>query len=87
MGEEMSFTQDQMDEMDVLIRYRLDTTLEGIKIHRNADPRVINAAERLFEKGLITQSDGGYLTDLGRETAEHAQALLLLLAPVQQIAS
>ena len=83
----MSFTQDQVDEMDVLIRYRLDTTLEGIKIHSSAAPRVVSAAERLFEKGLITQIDGGYLTDLGRETAEHAKALLLLLAPVQQIAS
>ncbi len=83
----MSFTQDQVDEMDVLIRYRLDSTLEGIKIHSSASPRVISAAERLFEKGLITQIDGGYLTELGRETAEHAQALLLLLSPVQQIAS
>ena len=83
----MSFTQDQMDELDVLIRYRLDTTMEGIKIHHSANPRIIEAAQRLFEKGLITQIDGGYLTDLGRETAEHAQALLLLLAPAQEMAS
>lgn len=86
-GYHMSFTQEQIDEMDVLIRYRLDTTLEGIKIHKSAGPRIIEATERLYEKGLITQIDGGYLTDLGRETAEHAQSLLLLLAPVQQVAS
>ena len=83
----MSFTQQQMDELDVLIRYRLDTTMEGIKIHHTASPRIIEAAERLYEKGLITQKDGGYLTDLGRETAEHAKALLLLLAPQQEMAS
>jgi len=83
----MSFTQQQMDELDVLIRYRLDTTMEGIKIHHTANARIRDAAERLYEKGLITQVDGGYLTELGRETAEHAQALLLLLAPAQEMAS
>ena len=83
----MALTQDQIDELDVLIRYRLDTTLEGIKIHKTASPRIIQAAERLFEKGMITQIDGGYLTDLGRETAEHAQSLMLLLAPVKEMAS
>lgn len=83
----MAFTQDQIDEMELLMRYRLDTTLEGIKIHKSASPRIIAAAERLFEKGLITQIDGGYLTDLGRETAQHAQSLMLLLAPTQRIAS
>jgi uncharacterized protein (TIGR02647 family) len=83
----MSFTQQQIDELDVLIRYRLDTTMEGIKIHHTASPRIREAAERLHEKGLTTQVDGGYLTELGRETAEHAQALLLLLAPVQEMAS
>ena len=80
----MSFTQQQIDELDVLIRYRLDTTMEGIKIHHTASPRIIEAAERLYEKGLITQVDGGYL---GRETAEHARALLLLLATPQEMAS
>ena len=83
----MSFTKEQIEELDVLIRFRLDTTMAGIKIHKNASLAVIDAAERLFEKGLITQIDGGYLTDLGRETAEHAQALLLLLAPVRDMAS
>ena len=83
----MSFTKEQISELEVLIRFRLDTTMTGIKIHKNASPQVIDAAERLYEKGLITQVDGGYLTDLGRETAEHAQALLLLLAPIQDMAS
>ncbi|TNF36035.1 MAG: TIGR02647 family protein [Gammaproteobacteria bacterium] len=83
----MSFTQEQIAELEMLLRYRLDTTLEGIKVHHTAKPSVIEAARRLYEKGLVTQVDGGYLTDLGRETAEHAHALLLLLAPVQELAS
>jgi uncharacterized protein (TIGR02647 family) len=40
---------------------------------------VIDAAIRLYQKKLITQNDGGYLTDLGREAAEHADALLSIL--------
>ena len=83
----MAFSQQQIDEIELLLRFRLDTTLEGIKIHKTAHHKLIDAAERLFEKGIITQVDGGYLTDLGRETAEHAQALLLLLAPAKDMAS
>ena len=37
------------------------------------------AALRLHAKGLITQPDGGYLTRLGREAAERAQAMLGIL--------
>jgi len=40
---------------------------------------MIAAAKRLFDKGLISQNDGGYLTDLGVETAEHAQKMLTIL--------
>ena len=75
----MFYSQELVDELNVLVRYNLTTTLEGIKIHKTADPSVIAAARRLFRKGLITQEDGGYLTSLGRETAEHAQALLDIL--------
>ena len=75
----MFYSQELVDELNVLVRYNLTTTLEGIKIHKTADPNVIAAARRLFRKGLITQEDGGYLTSLGRESAEHAQALLDIL--------
>jgi uncharacterized protein (TIGR02647 family) len=43
--------------------------------------------KRLHAKGLITQVDGGYLTDLGIKAAEHAQTLLLMLAPAYEKAS
>ncbi|MDD1612452.1 MAG: TIGR02647 family protein [Methylococcaceae bacterium] len=75
----MLYTPDIVDELNVLARYNLTTTLEGIKVHKNADPSVIAATQRLFHKGLLTQEDGGYLTALGRETAEQAQAVLDIL--------
>ena len=64
-----------------LIRYNLESTQTGIKVHRTANPEMIEAVKRLHQKGMITQLDGGYLTDMGRTAAEHAQTLLLMLAP------
>lgn len=53
-------------------------------MHSNANNSQLHAVQRLFDKGLVTQSDGGYLTDLGRKAAEHAQALILILSPHNQ---
>ena len=77
----MNYTQEQIAELDILINYSLESTQQGIKVHSNADEVVLEAVERLFDKGLVTQIDGGYLTDIGRKAAEHAQALVLMLAP------
>ena len=43
-------------------------------------PSVIAAAERLFEGGFNTQVDGGYLTSLDSEAADHAHTLLTMLS-------
>lgn len=83
IGEIMRYTEEQMAEMDILIRYNLQSTQQGIKVHSRANKEQIAAVQRLFDKGLVTAVDGGYLTDLGRKAAEHAQALLLMLAPHQ----
>ena len=80
----MQYSKDQMEEIDILIRYNLQTTQQGIKVHSNANNSQVHAVQRLFDKGLVTQSDGGYLTDLGRKAAEHAQALILILSPHNQ---
>lgn len=77
----MPYTQDIVDELNILARYNLTTTLEGIKVHKTASPETIAATKRLYEKGLLSQEDGGYLTILGRETAEQAQAILDILNP------
>lgn len=75
----MPYTQTILDELNILARFNLKSTQEGIKIHSSAGAPVISAAQRLHNKGLITQPDGGYLTDLGRKAAEHSQAALLIL--------
>lgn len=66
----MLLTADLVDEMNTLLLYNITNTQEGIKIHTSAEASKIAAAKRLFNKGLITQEDGGYLTVLGREATE-----------------
>ncbi len=75
----MPYTPDVVEELKLLSRFNLDTTQEGIKVHSTAEPEIIAATERLFDKGLVTQRDGGYLTVLGRTASEHAQDLLRIL--------
>jgi uncharacterized protein (TIGR02647 family) len=77
----MPYTPDLVHELNTLIRFDLETSQQGIKVHKNADPEVIAATRRLHAKGLLTQVDGGYLTGLGRDAAEHAQAALTILTP------
>jgi uncharacterized protein (TIGR02647 family) len=75
----MSLNDDLVQEIEFLSLYDLDSIQQGLKIHHEADTQRIAAARRLFNKGMITQVDGGYLTDRGLETAERAQVLLRLL--------
>ena len=71
--------QTTVDEIELLTLFSLTSTLEGLKIHHEADAARIRAGASLFAKGLTSQADGGYLTPLGVEAAEHAQALIRLL--------
>lgn len=75
----MSYTPELIDELNVLILFNLSNHQEGIKVHKEAETSVIAAAQRLYEKELITNTDGGYLTSLGLDAAEHAQTLLTIL--------
>ena len=75
----MPYTQDMLEEMNILLHYTLNTTQQGIKVHHSAAPEVIAATRRLHDKGLITREDGGYLTNLGLTTAEHIQAVHAIL--------
>ncbi len=75
----MAVTSELLHELDTLLRFDLATSQQGIKIHHDADPLLIKAAARLHDKGLITQIDGGYLTPLGRDAAEHAQTVMSIL--------
>ncbi len=75
----MPYNDDIMQELNVLNMFNLNTTQEGIKVHSSARPELINATQRLFDKGLITQNDVGYLTPLGHDAAESTQTLLTIL--------
>ena len=75
----MPYTPELVHELNTLIRFDLDSGHQGIKVHKSADEDVKAATLRLHAKGLITQADGGYLTSLGLDAAEHAQALLTIL--------
>jgi len=75
----MPYTPDLVHELNTLVRFNLETSQQGIKVHKTADPEVIAAVRRLYEKGLLTLADGGYLTGLGRDAAEHVQAVLTIL--------
>lgn len=78
-----SYTPELVAELEILALFNLGNTMEGLKIHHTASPAAIDAAMRLHEKELITKTDGGYLTSLGHEAAEHAQSLLTILSVAQ----
>ena len=75
----MSYTPELIAELEILALFNLDNTQEGLKVHHVAAPQAIAAAQRLYDKGLTNQVDGGYLTSLGLEAAAHAQGLLTIL--------
>lgn len=76
----MEFNESLIQELNLLMKFP-DTSMEGLKVHHIANKNTIDASLRLFDKGLITQKDGGYLTDLGREAAESAVLVIGLLSP------
>jgi uncharacterized protein (TIGR02647 family) len=68
-----TFDQDMLDELNLLLKFPDNSLLQGLKIHHDASQNMVNAASRLYSKGLITLPDGGYLTDLGIDLADHAR--------------
>jgi uncharacterized protein (TIGR02647 family) len=75
----MTISPDLIEELEILVLFKLTSTEEGIKVHKSAVPSAIAATKRLHARGFITQSDGGYLTSLGLGAAEHLQSLLTVL--------
>ena len=71
----MPFTTELTEELNLILKFPNKSLMQGLKVHKDAEPAMINAAQRLFEKGIVTQPDGGYLTDLGHDLAEHAQVV------------
>ena len=67
----MLFNQTMIDEFTLLAKFPRESKMQGIKLHSDAEPSLLSAAQRLFDKGIIDSPDGGYLTDLGLELIDH----------------
>ena len=81
----MDLKHDLFEEIKLLNMYKLNNISEGLKIHHDAGDKRIAAAQRLNEKNLTTLEDGGYLTQLGIQAAEHTQALITILQSAPHI--
>jgi uncharacterized protein (TIGR02647 family) len=75
----MQLNNELIEEMELLLKFDLSSARVGLKIHSNADASVIAAAKRLYHKELVEHEDGGFLTTLGHEAAEHLQAVQQIL--------
>lgn len=71
----MPFTKELTEELNLILKFPHKSQLQGLKIHHDADPSTVAAAQRLFDKGIVSQPDGGYLTNLGHDLAEHATVI------------
>ncbi|CAM4192265.1 MULTISPECIES: TIGR02647 family protein [Pseudoalteromonas] len=67
----MAFDQNMMAELTLLAKFPRTSMHQGIKIHSNAEQSLRDAAQRLYDKGIIDSPDGGYLTDLGLDLISH----------------
>ena len=61
----MPFNTELTAELNLILKFPSTSLMQGLKIHHDASPDVIAAAKRLFDKGIVTQEDGVYLTNLG----------------------
>ncbi|MBD0785408.1 TIGR02647 family protein [Vibrio sp. Y2-5] len=75
----MKFSQQHLDELNLLVQFDISSAATGIKVHNEAGEAMQEAAKRLHDKGLCTLPDGGYLTDEGIEMAENADRILRVL--------
>ncbi|MCK5696528.1 MAG: TIGR02647 family protein [Gammaproteobacteria bacterium] len=71
-----TYSEDLFDELKLLSKFPEESHIEGLKIHHDADEILIKSAQSLFDKGMVSQTDGGYLTDSGREMVEHLHTVL-----------
>ena len=67
----MQFDKNMIDELTLLAKFPRNSKMQGIKIHSDADSSLIDAAKRLYDKGITDSSDGGCLPDLGLDLIEH----------------
>ncbi|OBT15949.1 TIGR02647 family protein [Vibrio sp. UCD-FRSSP16_10] len=76
----MKFNQLLVDELNLLMQFDLNSAATGIKVHSDAAENIQLAIKSLFDKGLCTLCDGGYLTEEGIQIAERADKILRALS-------
>lgn len=76
----MKFSTESIAELNLLLQFDISSAATGIKVHHEASEEIQQAVKRLYDKGLCTLPDGGYLTDEGIEMAEHADKILRVLS-------
>lgn len=77
----MPFNETLMEELNMLLRFNPNNHLTGIKVHKSAAAHHIAAIKRLHQKGLVTNVDGGYLTELGQEAVDNVYSMLQFIRP------
>lgn len=80
MIKETVLEKTMLEEINLLLKFDRGSTQQGIKLHSDASEPSLAAAGSLYNKGLISQRDGGYLTDRGIEAAVHCEHLVDLLS-------
>ncbi|WP_394247539.1 TIGR02647 family protein [Vibrio profundi] len=75
----MKYSEQHIADLNLLLQFDISSAATGIKVHQDASQEMQQAVARLYEKGLCTLPDGGYLTDEGIEIAERADKLLRVL--------
>ncbi|MGL5948519.1 MAG: TIGR02647 family protein [Aeromonas sp.] len=69
------------DQLKVLACFDPANLTVGIKLRSDMSDELRQAAQTLFEQGIISATDGGYLTPFGMTLVEHLQHLLVALKP------
>ena len=77
----MHLDSELLEELSLLRRLSQDLSLDVISLQSSADPAVSAAAGRLLQKGILSDSNGGELTESGVEAADHMNRLFNLLSP------
>jgi uncharacterized protein (TIGR02647 family) len=76
----MHLDPELIEELSLLRRISQDSSLDVADIRSSSDAGVSTAAERLVQKGILSQGDAR-LTESGVEAVEHMNRLFNLLSP------
>ena len=75
-------SNDFIEKLKILACFEPQNLSQGIKLRSDMDDNTRQAAAFLYQQGLISEVDGGYLTPFGIMMVEHLQHLLVALKPL-----